>query len=120
MENASKDSNLMFLGSFIDSIDDVREQFGAEYAEFFASCIVYYGVRRIRLNGLIPICQATLESIIPKIEKSAERAKKQRPNPYGRARQPRKKGLKIQLRRQMKLIPFLHKDLYLHFYYHSF
>ena len=76
MKNESKEFDLMFLGSFIDSIDDVRSVFGDEYAEAFALRIVYFGVRRLRFNDLNSICNATLESIYPKIEKSSERATK--------------------------------------------
>lgn len=76
MKSEKKEFDFMFLASFMDSIDDVRTLFGEEYAAKFAYCIVYYGVRRQRLNALNSVCTATLESIFPKIEKSAERAAK--------------------------------------------
>lgn len=66
--------NPMILGSYVDSIDDVREQYGEDYAGAFALRILYYGVRRIKFNDLNSICNATLESIYPKLEKSSENA----------------------------------------------
>lgn len=72
----SKEFDFMFLASFMDSIDDVRTLFGEEYAAAFAYRIVYYGVRRKIFNDLNSVCNATIESIIPKINKSAERAAK--------------------------------------------
>ena len=78
MADSNKSYDLMFLGSFIDSIDDVREQFGEEYAEHFALRIVYYGVRRQKYCDMNSICNATLESIFPKIEKSTERVERKK------------------------------------------
>ena len=85
MADPNKSYDLMFLGSFIDSIDDVREQFGEEYAECFALRIVYYGVRRERYCNMNSICNATLESIFPKIEKSKERVERKKRESIKRA-----------------------------------
>ena len=73
MANDSKEYNLMMLGSFIDSIDDIRRVFGEEHAERFALRLVYYGVCDKKFCNMEPIINATLESIFPKIEKSRER-----------------------------------------------
>lgn len=74
LDNEQPQYNTMILGSYIDSIDDVRERYGEEYAGAFALRILYYGVRRVRFNDLNSICNATLESIYPKLEKSSDNA----------------------------------------------
>ena len=89
-----KGRDFMMLASFIDSIDDVRRLYGVEYAEQFALRLVYYGVRGEKYCDFDSICNATLESIFPKIDASKERSDRKKREVINRSKQTKEEGEK--------------------------
>ncbi len=78
MAKEVEEHDFMMLGTYVDSIDDVRDLFGEECAIAFAERLVLFGVYRVKKLDLNSICNATLESIFPKIEKSKERLERKK------------------------------------------